>query len=173
MASPSATLFICADDHSAIIRISGRANFSCSVHFKTVVNELYDRGSNRFILDLGECATMDSTFLGVLAGFAMKLSDDQKKPAKPVLEMYKPNERVLDLLDNLGISHFFTQIECPPALGKAFNLSAPAETPASKEEISKTCLEAHQTLMAVNPDNIPKFKEVTQFLAEDLKKSKP
>jgi anti-sigma B factor antagonist len=172
MASPSATLFICAHDHAAIIRISGRANFSCSVHFKTVVNELYNRGSERFILDLGECATMDSTFLGVLAGLALKLSENHEKPAKPALEIYKPNVRVLDLLDNLGISHFFTRIESPPVLGGGFNLAAPAETPASKEELSKTCLEAHQTLMAVNPENVPKFKEVTQFLAEDLKKSK-
>ena len=163
MASPSATLFVCATDHAAIIRISGRANFSSSVHFKTVVNELYNRG---------ECATMDSTFLGVLAGLALKLSGNQEKPAKPALEIYKPNVRVLDLLDNLGISHFFTRIECPPILSAGFNVAAPAETPVSKEDLSKTCLEAHQTLMAVNPDNIPKFKEVTQFLAEDLKKSK-
>src|SRR5262245_61655655 len=98
MASPSATVFVCADDHAAIIRISGRANFSCSVHFKTVVQELYNRGAQRFILDLGECATMDSTFLGVLAGLALKLSDNEK-PVKPILEMYKPNERVLELLD--------------------------------------------------------------------------
>src|SRR5262245_52679444 len=98
MASPSANLLVCADDHSAIIRICGRANFSCSVQFKTVVNELFDRGSNHFILDLGECATMDSTFLGVLAGLALKLSDGQEKPAKAALEIYKPNERVLDLL---------------------------------------------------------------------------
>jgi hypothetical protein len=57
-------------------------------------------------------------------------------------------------------------------LSAGFNVATPAETPVSKEDLSKTCLEAHQTLMAVNPDNIPKFKEVTQFLAEDLKKSK-
>jgi hypothetical protein len=90
MASPSATLFVCATDHAAIIRISGRANFSSSVHFKTVVNELYNRGAERFILDLGECATMDSTFLGVLAGIALKLSENQEKPAKPALEIYNP-----------------------------------------------------------------------------------
>jgi anti-sigma B factor antagonist len=173
MANPSATLFVCATDHAAILKIHGRANFSCSVHFKTVVNELYNRGAARFILDLDECATMDSTFLGVLAGLALKLSDDQQKPVKPALEIYKPNERVLELLDNLGIAHFFTQIATPPVLAGEFTATAPAETPASKEELSQTCLEAHKTLMAVNPNNIPKFKEVTQFLAEDLKKSKP
>jgi hypothetical protein len=30
-------------------------------------------------------------------------------------------------------------------------------------------LEAHQTLMAVNPENVIRFKDVTLFLAEDLK----
>jgi hypothetical protein len=39
------------------------------------------------------------------------------------------------------------------------------------KEISRTCLEAHQTLMRINPDNIAKFKDVAQFLAEDLKKT--
>ena len=171
MATPSANLFVCASDHAAIIRIRGRANFSSSAHFRALVNELHARGSDRFILDLTECATMDSTFLGVLAGLALKLSNGTEKPGRPVLELYNPNERILDLLENLGISHFFTRIESPPALGGAFNPATPYE-PSPKEELSQTCLEAHQTLMAVNPDNIPKFKEVTQFLAEDLKKSK-
>ena len=42
----------------------------------------------------------------------------------------------------------------------------------TREEMSQTCLEAHQLLMKINPDNIPKFKDVTQFLAEDLRKLK-
>jgi anti-anti-sigma factor len=172
MANPSATLFVCATDHAAILKIKGRANFSCSVQFKTVVNELHNRGASRFVLDLDECATMDSTFLGVLAGLALRLSSGQNKTAQPALEIYKPNERVLELLDNLGIAHFFTQVATTPALCGEF-AAAPAETPASKEELSQTCLEAHKTLMDVNPNNIPKFKEVTQFLAEDLKRSKP
>jgi hypothetical protein len=42
----------------------------------------------------------------------------------------------------------------------------------TKEEISRNCLQAHELLMRINPDNIPKFKEVTQFLAEDLRRMK-
>ena len=167
-----ANLQVSVGDKLVCIRISGRASFQSSVDFRTLVTALWQQGHTRFVLELTECQLMDSTFLGVLAGLALRLSENHKKPTKPVLEMYKPNERVLELLDNLGISHFFTRIECPPALGGGFNVTTPAETPASKEELSQTCLEAHQTLMAVNPDNIPKFKEVTQFLAEDLKKSK-
>ena len=38
--------------------------------------------------------------------------------------------------------------------------------------MSRTCLDAHQTLMEINPANIPKFKDVAQFLADDLKNLK-
>jgi hypothetical protein len=39
----------------------------------------------------------------------------------------------------------------------------------SHEQIARTSLEAHETLMAMNPENVARFKDVTQFLAEDLK----
>jgi hypothetical protein len=50
---------------------------------------------------------------------------------------------------------------------------APLETTGAKvdkTQLSRTCLEAHQTLMNINPGNVPKFKEIARFLAEDLKK---
>jgi hypothetical protein len=39
-----------------------------------------------------------------------------------------------------------------------------------KAEAARTCLEAHQTLMNINPANVPRFKDVTKFMAEDLKR---
>jgi hypothetical protein len=39
----------------------------------------------------------------------------------------------------------------------------------TREEIKRTCLEAHQTLMAMSPENAARFKDVARFLAEDLK----
>jgi len=53
-------------------------------------------------------------------------------------------------------------------------LSAPCpQTPEplnpTHEQITRTSLEAHQTLMAMNPENAVRFKDVAQFLAEDLK----
>jgi hypothetical protein len=34
-------------------------------------------------------------------------------------------------------------------------------------------MEAHETLMALSPENAARFKDVAQFLAEGVKKSKP
>ncbi len=171
MATSSANLFVSSTDHASVIKINGRASFSSSAHFMMVVDQLHERGARRFILDLTECATMDSTFLGVLAGLAMKLSDGNGEANRPVLELVRPNERVLDLLENLGIAHFFARLDQSPIADVSLAPSTPQDT-TSKDDLSKICLEAHQTLMAVNPENVPKFKDVAAFLADELKKPK-
>ena len=157
---------------TAFVKIPGRANFTSSVEFKTLVTELRGRGITHFVLDLGECMTMDSTFLGVLAGLALRNADGVETTVageKLRLDLLNPNARISDLLDNLGVIQLFTILEqanpCT-ALFETITNNGPAP---SKEEISRNCLEAHQILMRVNPENIPKFKEVTQFLAEDLR----
>jgi anti-anti-sigma regulatory factor len=160
---------------TAFIRIPGRANFTSSVDFKTLVNELRQRGYDHFVLDLSECVTMDSTFLGVLAGIALRNADGKeigKDGQKLALDLVNPNERIADLLDNLGVMHLFNvRQQGRPCDGQfePVELDHPVPT---KNDLSRNCLEAHETLMQVNPENIAKFKEVTRFLAEDLKEPK-
>ena len=67
----SASMSVMVTDEFACIRIIGRANFTSSIDFKALVTELSQRGFQRFVLDLSECVLMDSTFLGVLAGFGL------------------------------------------------------------------------------------------------------
>ncbi len=55
--------------------------------------------------------------------------------------------------------------------GAAF--AAPADDrcdAARPADEHRACLEAHQTLMDINPENVTRFKDVTKFLAEDLEK---
>lgn len=171
MVTPSANLFVCSADQLALIKITGRATFSLSNRFKALVEELRGRGAENFVLDLSGCATMDSTFLGVLAGMALEIANGDEKPSRPVLEIVRPNARIVDLLENLGIAHFFKPIESSPVPDAELTAAPCAPIDPTKAELSKLSLEAHETLMAVNPDNIPKFKDVAHFLAEDLKKS--
>ncbi|MEC8929197.1 MAG: hypothetical protein VX705_08305, partial [Verrucomicrobiota bacterium] len=39
---------------------------------------------------------------------------------------------------------------------------------ADKRELAETSLDAHRLLMELNAKNIPRFKDVTRFLKEDL-----
>lgn len=174
MAKAPSVMSVAVVDHTAFVKIPGRANFTTSVDFKTLVMELRARGVGHYVLDLGECLTMDSTFLGVLAGLALRNVDGKPKSDqdKLQLDLLNPNARIIDLLDNLGVMNLFTILQQENPCTAIFE-PVPNNHPApSREETSRTCLEAHELLMRINPDNVPKFKDVTQFLAEDLRKLK-
>ena len=170
MSTGPAKLSVLVGEQFACIRISGRANFSSSIDFKTLVNELRARGYSYFVLDLTECVLMDSTFLGVLAGFGLKMQATQNEAA--AIELRNANERITELLENLGVLHLFTLVQGPCKLQGAPEEVCSSRAKPSKEEVTRACLEAHETLMAINPQNTAKFKEVTAFLSEDLKKLK-
>ena len=60
-------LSVWTGEQSACIRIAGRANFALSVQFRQLMKHLRESGHTRVLLDLSDCAFMDSTFLGILA----------------------------------------------------------------------------------------------------------
>jgi anti-anti-sigma regulatory factor len=153
----------------ACVKIAGRANFSFSFDFKTLLAELVQKGYGHFIIDLSECVLMDSTFLGVLAEFGLKISP-QDAPNPQGIELLNPNQRITELLENLGALHLFKVLTGTLQLPDDVQTCMPEAINPTHEQITRTSLEAHQTLMAVHPDNVARFKEVTQFLAEDLKK---
>ena len=168
MGASSTTLQVAVTDQAALVKISGRASFNCSVDFKTLVYELHERGYRNFVLDLAECLIIDSTFLGVLAGFGLKLAESPGE--KPTLALLNPNQRVLDLLDNLGVAHLFCIVQGKDPLSEKCRAVQQTDRGQNKMETTRTCLEAHEILMALNPANIPRFKDVTKFIAEDLKR---
>ncbi len=170
MSTPSAKMLVLVDRTCACIRIIGRANFTSSIDLKTLVNELRQRGYDYFILDLAECVLMDSTFLGVLAGFGLKMNGAQSLPGEHGIELLNPSARIVDLLENLGVLHLFKLKQAPTAPSDGAESITHSSASPSTEEVKRTCLEAHQTLMQINPDNVSRFKDVAHFLAEDLKK---
>ena len=154
----------------AFVQINGRANFTSSVDFKALLDQLLQKGFTCFILDLTECVLMDSTFLGVLAGFGLRLNSPQADKVDRTIQLFNPNGRISELLENLGVLHLFKVTE--GQTNAPANASDVKSTNASREEVTRTCLEAHKTLMNINPENVTRFKDVTAFLAEDLKRMK-
>jgi anti-sigma B factor antagonist len=169
MSTPSAKLLVFVGDRFACVKIVGRANFTSSIDFRTLVSELRAKQYDYFVLDLSECVLMDSTFLGVLTGLGLQMNSGDKAPEDRAIELLNPNPRISELLENLGVLHLFKVTQGPLVMPDC-KQSEHTCLNASKEEVTSACLEAHQTLMAVNPDNVSRFKEVTQFLASDLKK---
>jgi anti-sigma B factor antagonist len=167
MSTSPANLSVLVGKNFACVKITGRANFGFAPDFKTLLAELLQKGYAHFIIDLSECVLMDSTFLGVLSGFGLKLNP--AGTSEQGIELLNPNTRVAELLENLGALHLFKIISGALQLPDDVKACTPQPANPSHEEITRTSLEAHRTLMAVNPENIARFKDVTQFLAEDLK----
>jgi hypothetical protein len=114
---------------------------------------------------------MDSTFLGVLAGFGLKMGQANAADKRGI-ELLNPNSRIMELLENLGALPLFKITTGALQLPDGVQTRTPDSINPTLEQITRTSLEAHQTLMAVNPDNAARFKDVAQFLAEDLKNLK-
>lgn len=167
---PCANLTVLAGERFACVKIAGRANFNASVNFKTLVGELQQQGYPYIVLELSECALMDSTFLGVLAGFGLKANAPPGDCAAHAIELRNANERLTELLENLGVLHLFRTTQGALPAGETVTSTAPAPCNPSHEELTRASLEAHQTLIDLDPENVARFKDVVKFLAEDLKK---
>jgi len=129
MSAPGAKLSVFAGPRFACIRIVGRANFVSGTELKTLTNELLARGVAYFVLELSECVLMDSTFLGILAGFGLKLEKAQEQGGRCAIELLNPNTRIKELLEDLGVIHLFYLNTGSPALapGRATGKSRGAE----------------------------------------------
>ncbi len=164
----NANISVLIGKKTACLRIAGRANFACSPDFKTVLSEVSAKGYKHFVIDLTECVLMDSTFLGVLCGFGMKLNP-KGAVAGHGIELLNATTRVAELLENLGAAHLFHMTTGAVEMPADAQPCQPETINPSHEQITRTSLEAHQTLMAMNPENVARFKDVAQFLSEDLK----
>src|SRR3954465_2211255 len=87
------------------IRIEGRASFANSGSLKDFVAEMMRQGKSRFVIDFAACTSMDSTFLGVLAGVALGLRRQQPPGS---LTLARVGERNLELIRNLGLHRLAT-----------------------------------------------------------------
>src|SRR5476651_150027 len=83
-----------------VVRIDGRANFQNSACLRDFVTEMLRQGKTRVVIDFLHCTSMDSTFLGVLAGIALEL---RKLQAPGTMVLARVGPRNLELIRNLGL----------------------------------------------------------------------
>ncbi len=168
MNESSAKLMVAVCEKVVCIKINGRGDFNLSLDLRKLLDQLRQRGYCRFVFELRDCLMMDSTFLGILSGEGLKTCNGNATPG-PALELMNPNPRIAEVLENLGVAHLFKITHCPDFAPAPYEPQVQRDD-KSKLEITRTCLEAHQTLMGLKAENVLKFKDVAEFLAQDLKR---
>ena len=168
MSAPAADISVLVGKKFACVKVRGRANFTASIDFDRLLKGLREKGYLCFVIELSECALMDSTFLGVLARFGKEMTEGYAGADGQAVELLNPNARISELLENVGVLYLFRVSQGQCASPEALEPCAHETTEHSREDLTRACLEAHETLMALNPGNVARFKDVAKFLAEDL-----
>ena len=149
------------------VKVQGKGSFLNSGSFKEFAREMVGRGYREFVVDLANCVMMDSTFMGTMAGLALRL----KELGHGHLHVVHCGERSRDLLSGLGLDQIFeihSNGEVAPkceSLNRNANNAAPND---QKARTTQTMLEAHEALCMVAPENLPRFKDVLDYLKQDL-----
>jgi anti-anti-sigma factor len=146
-----------------VVRIEGRASFQNSTALRDFIVEMLARGKTRFVLDFQQCTSMDSTFLGVLAGAAIELRKLEKDKAGSLV-VTRVGPRNLELMRNLGLHRLLTIDDgtTSPNLDKC---DKPLEARKCTEiENARLVLEAHENLVSADEANRSKFQDVLAFL---------
>ena len=163
MPLPASKIFVLVEPPTAFIRLVGRAAVEGARDFKSLVLRLDREGIRQFCLDLGECKLMDSTFSGVLAALTSELGPHPEHGCRR-LTLVNPNERVSDLLDNLGVLSLVTVLTGDGHIHRPDEAVEHRTAIFSKEESAACCLEAHLFLMTLNPENQARFSDLAHVL---------
>jgi len=149
------------------IRVDGRGSVQNSAALKDCALALTEQGTSNFVIDLENCGGMDSTFIGTLAGIALRVQG-----LSGSVGLVNASARNLQLICSLGLDEIFEIDESGLRWEAERNLVASGlqeiEDHATREEKSEASLEAHEALGVANEDNLPRFKDVVEYLRQDL-----
>jgi anti-sigma B factor antagonist len=154
------TFLVDAYSDPVAVRIDGRASFQNSACLKDFFAQTIEAGKRRFVVDFSHCTSMDSTFLGVLAGAALQLRK-LLPPGSLILSRLGP--RNLELVRNLGLHRLLIVDHSDLAVDPRGSLLA-CQPSADELENARLVLEAHENLVAADESNRAKFQDVLSFL---------
>jgi anti-anti-sigma regulatory factor len=161
------------------VRVVGRGTFQNSQPLRRFADEMIDSGWREFVFDLSQCQGMDSTFLGTLAGVALRLKHDARGGSIHVIHATASQR---DLIHTLGLDRLFV-VEADDQFALAHTPNPDEEFEqlpdtdlanlshsATRDDVADLMLEAHDDLIRADASNRDRFSEVTRCLRERLAK---
>jgi anti-sigma B factor antagonist len=153
------------------VRVEGKGSFLNSGNLKEFARQMLDRGYREFVIDLADCAMMDSTFMGTMAGVSLRL----KELGRGHLHVVHCGNRSQELLSGLGLDQIFDihSNGAPAPECEALDRGSSDARETKKLEQTQTMLEAHEALCEAAPENLFRFKDVLDYLKQDLHHETP
>ena len=166
------TVHVAIHRGTALIRVSGRGSFKTGSSLKEFAVSASLQGTRCFVFDMEDCVSMDSTFMGVIAGLALRM----KRDAAGEVVMMNLSAKTMSLLETLGLDRLirtFASGEVPDELrgllADVTTLSGFSPEQGDGKLTLETMLAAHEDLVEADPANLPKFQNVIDYLSQDLR----
>jgi hypothetical protein len=110
---------------------------------------------------------MDSTFMGTMANVALRI----RELGRGRFYIVHCGSHNRELLSGLGLDRII-DIDAnggiPPECGRLEQIPATQLAEELKKKQTETMLQAHEALCEVAPENLTRFKNVLDFLRQDL-----
>jgi len=149
------------------VKVEGKGSFLNSDNLKEFAREMLDQGYREFVVDLADCAMMDSTFMGTMARLALRL----RELGHGHLHIVHCGSRNQQLLSGLGLDRIFN-IDAsggsPPDCGPLQQTLVARSPEERKKTQTETMLHAHEALCEAAPENMLRYKDVLDFLRQEL-----
>lgn len=154
-------------DNTFFIRVVGRGTFQNSHQIKKYLLEKIEQGCSGIVIDLAECLSMDSTFMGIITGLSIKM----KGLGHEQIVVTNINAHNMRLLETLGLNRFI-EIKEKYEFDNALKWDILKAESVDKFTITKHMLDAHEQLIETGGTAAEQFKNVEQLLKEDIERQK-
>ena len=148
------------------LRVLRKASYLNCGPLRKFFDDRLQEGQLNFVIDFQDCSSVDSTFLGILVGVAVKLKRSVETGSLTLVNL---RDRNLETVKNLGIHKI-----CEISSLKVFDsdqLENLLSQENSAEACSQTIYDAHKTLMHLNQKNLKMFSDVVNYLEHDQDES--
>ena len=149
------------------IRVEGKGTVVNSAALRDYIVKTISAGATGFVIDLENCGGMDSTFIGTLTGIALRIEGEQG-----FVGLVNSSARHLEQIKSLGLDEIFQVDESGDRWAdERLLVSSGLEEvmdDTSREAKARVSLEAHEALGEANDENVPRFRDVVEYLQRDL-----
>ncbi len=163
----AASILVAEDAQNVHIRLIGRATFACSESLRDYGCQAVDRQVPNIRVDLSGCEHMDSTILGVLARIGLRACKYGLN-----VEVVNASDHQRQQLSGLGLTKLFvlSRTEENRSDWEALCRTTREDQNPKALTTERTVLDAHEALMDLDPENIPRFRDVVDYLKQDIKR---
>jgi anti-anti-sigma regulatory factor len=164
-------LYAQTDNDVVVVRVIGRGNFDLSPSLKRVFERFSTAHSSpRYIIDLAQCPSLDSTFMGMIAAMGLRQITCIKERIVVLNTCGATGTQLL----KLGLKHLLDIRGKDQHAASVSDSDFETSQPGALSRFEKTVhmIESHQALIDADSGNEVQFRPVIESLSASLDREK-